>query len=110
MKATDVYVAHITVSEIHRCTIQARCPQAGPLVTGEHCTAKLAFALNGIHMTEGVWQDLQPVLRFFLSDYVYYAQSYDLMIWVVITEKEQMLKRSNSMTQSIQIFNCNTVQ
>lgn len=98
-----MYVAHITVSEIHRCRIQARCPQAGPLVTGEHCTAKLAFALNGIHMTEGVWQVLQPALRFFLSDYVYYAQSYDSMIWVVITEKEQMLKRSNSINKDFQL-------
>lgn len=61
-------------------------------------------------MTESVWQDLQPVLRFLISDYVYYAQSYDLMIWVVIAEKEQLLEQSNSMMQSIKIFNCNTVQ
>lgn len=46
-------------------------------------------------------QDLRvnpPVILFFLIDYVYYAQSYELMIWVIIDCFYTCLFSKNSMT------------
>lgn len=58
--AGQQHTAHCQKHEIQRCIIQAWCPQDGPLVTGQHWAAKLAFALSGIHNTEAVWHARSP--------------------------------------------------